>query len=44
MISQDSPAKEDLRAALKRAEHLLEQLRDQAEIRTRRSRARSKGS
>ena len=41
MIPQDSPAKEDLRAALKRAEILLEQLRNQAEIHTRRSRARS---
>jgi hypothetical protein len=39
MIPQDSPAKEDLRAALKRAEILLEQLRNQAEIHTRRWRA-----
>jgi hypothetical protein len=42
-IPQDLPAKEDLRAALKRAEALLEQLRNQAEIHTRRSRARSRG-
>jgi hypothetical protein len=41
MIPQDSPAKESLRAALNRAEILLEQLRNQAEIRTRRSRVRS---
>jgi hypothetical protein len=41
MIPQESPAKEDLRAALKRADQLLEQLRNQAEIRTLRSRVRS---
>jgi hypothetical protein len=43
MIAHDSPAKEDLNTALKRAEVLLEQLRNQAEIHTRRSRARSGG-
>jgi hypothetical protein len=42
MIPQNSRAKEDLRATLKRADNLLEQLRNQAEIRTRRTRARSK--
>ena len=42
MIPQDSRAKEDLRATLKRADNLLEQLRNQAEIRMRRTRARSK--
>jgi hypothetical protein len=44
MIPHDSPAKEDLRAALKRAEILLEELRNQAEIHTRRSRARRAGA
>jgi hypothetical protein len=42
MIPQDSHAKEDLRATLKRADNLLEQLRNQAEIRTRRTCVRSK--
>jgi len=42
MIPQDSPAKEGIRAALKRAENLLEQLRNQAEIRTRPARALKK--
>jgi hypothetical protein len=41
-IRQDLRAKQDLKAALKRAENLLEQLRNQAEIHTRRSRARSR--
>jgi hypothetical protein len=43
MIPQDSPAKKDLSAVLKRADILLEQLRDQADIRTQRARARSEG-
>jgi hypothetical protein len=43
LIPQDSPAKEDLRAALGRAEIMLERVRDQAEVRTRRCRARSEG-
>lgn len=42
LIPQASPAKEDLRATLGRAEIMLERVRDQAEIRTRRFRARSK--
>jgi hypothetical protein len=42
MIPQDSPAKEGIRAALERAENLLEQLRNQAEIRTRPARALKK--
>jgi hypothetical protein len=43
-IPPNLPAKEDLGAALKRAEGLLEQLRNQADIRTQRMRARTKGS
>jgi hypothetical protein len=43
MIPQDSPAKEDLRTALKRADGLLEQLRNQAEIHTRRWREHERG-
>lgn len=42
-IPPNSPAKADLGAALKRAEGLLEQLRNQADIRTQRMRARTKG-
>jgi hypothetical protein len=42
MIPQDSPAKEGIGAALKRAENLLEQLRNQAEIRARPSLALKK--
>jgi hypothetical protein len=42
MIPQESRAKEDLSAALKQADSLLEQLRNQAEIRMRRSRAGGK--
>jgi hypothetical protein len=41
-IPQNSPAKEHLRAALNQAERLLEQLRNQAEIHTRGTRARGK--
>jgi hypothetical protein len=41
MIPQDSPAKCHLNAALQRAETLLDQLRDQADIRRQRAHARS---
>jgi hypothetical protein len=41
LMPQASPAKEDLRAALGQAEIMLERVRDLAEIRTRRFRARS---
>jgi hypothetical protein len=43
LIPQDSPAKEDLRTALKRADGLLERLRNQAEIHTRRWRDHERG-
>jgi hypothetical protein len=39
-IPQDSPAKCHLNAVLKRAEALLDQLRDQADVRRQRARAR----
>jgi hypothetical protein len=40
MIPQDSPAKSRLNAALKRAESLLDQLRDQADVRWQQTRGR----
>jgi hypothetical protein len=40
-VPQGLPAREDLRASLRRAELMLDRLREQTEIRTRRSRARA---
>jgi hypothetical protein len=43
LIPQDSPAKEELRVSLRRAESMLDHLREQTELRTRRCRVRSEG-
>jgi hypothetical protein len=43
LIPQDSPAKQDLKASLQRAELMLDHLREQTELRTRRSHLRSEG-
>ncbi|HEY2676644.1 MAG TPA: hypothetical protein VGI65_06710 [Steroidobacteraceae bacterium] len=43
LIPQGSPAKEGLTASLRRAELMLDRLREQTEFRTRRCRMRSEG-